>query len=677
MFVSQPISKISGIGKASVEKLNKLGIFTIGDLIDYWPRKYNDFSSIQLISSISPGIVSLRVRFRGTTSIRNRRAIHITKSTAYDESGAVGVIWFNQPYRKESLIAEQEYFLSGKLSVDKGYVNIVNPLVERVSDFPTNTARILPKYKETKGLNSTQIRKYLRQIANDIEKFNEFLPDWVINSVKIISASEARFKIHFPERISDISLAKKRLAFEEIFPLILASKISKSDNLRQKSVRIKFEPEVTKQIVKKLPFKLTLDQQKAIWEILSDMHQSKPMNRMVEGDVGSGKTVVAAISAINAISRGFQVIMIAPTEILARQHYNTISRLFSNSQNLVNIQLLTSSTDKKTKDFIKHATKAGEIDLIIGTHALLEDNFQPKNPGLVIVDEQHRFGVRQRQKLISKAGYTPHLLSLTATPIPRSLALIAYGEMDVSIIKQKPADRKTTATSIVSIDARPRLYNSLKSKLKTGQQMYVIAPSIESDLLDQKQSVTKIYKELSEKFFKDFKIGLMHGKLPPREKQKIMQQFLEGEFSILVSTTVVEVGVDIPNSNIIVIEDADVFGLAQIHQLRGRVGRGKDQGYCYLVTSTSGNVSTRLRALESSNDGFKLAELDLEIRGPGEIYGTSQHGLLDLRLVKLSDTDLIKQASDIADEFIRKDNLVKYSKLNDQINKLREITHLN
>lgn len=678
MTILDPVVSISGVGEETAKKLRKLKIDTVGDLVNYWPRRYEDYSRISPVSSIVPGKVTLKVKFRGLKARYARRGFHVTEASAYDETGAVRVTWFNQPYRKDSMKFTEEYFLSGELELNNGFMGILNPSIERVSDFPANTARILPKYRETKGLTSGQIRRYLTAVHTIFDKLPESLPDWIVQEHDLLSYGVAREIIHFPRSIDDLSDAKRRLAFEEAFGLTLASQLTRAELQKEESVRISFSADATKQLVAALPFNLTGDQKRATWEILQDMTRPHPMNRLVEGDVGSGKTVVAAIAAANVISANHQVLLIAPTEILARQHFATMKKILAGILPPEKIQLLVGGQKANEKKQVKASAGEGTSSIVIGTHALLEDNVNLKSLGLVIIDEQHRFGVRQRQKLLAKAGHTPHLLSLTATPIPRSLALTVYGEMDVSIISEKPQGRLPIETKLATIDSRERLYESLRVHLDKGQQMYVIAPLIEESETIKHKNVTALHKELASKYLKGYKVGLLHGKLSAKEKDDVMQEFSVGNYDVLVSTTVIEVGVDVANATVIVIEGADSFGLAQLHQLRGRVGRSSLQSYCYLVPSASGTPSKRLRAMTASNDGFKLADLDLELRGPGQIYGTMQHGALDLRMVRLSDTKLLKSARDAAKEFIsRKESLLKYEQLLQQIKKYQDLTYLN
>jgi ATP-dependent DNA helicase RecG len=423
---------------------------------------------------------------------------------------------------------------------------------------------------------------------------------------------------------------------------------------------------------------LTDDQRRAIWQIYLDLQREQPMNRLVEGDVGSGKTVVAAMAAVMAIAQGYQVAFMAPTELLARQHADTLWKLLQPLGWEDSLQLLVGSFTAAQKKSAHKAIAEGKARFIVGTHALIQEGVDMHQLALVIIDEQHRFGVEQRKALMAKAGHMPHVLSLTATPIPRSLALTLFGELDITVLAEKPAGRLPIITQIVSPNSRAQLYEAINAQLEHGHQMYVVCPLItESEVLDA-NSAEEVYKRFKTKDFKNRRIGLLHGKLKPAEKQSVMEQFLAKELDILVATTVIEVGVDVPNSNIMLIESAERFGLAQLHQLRGRVGRGTAQAYCYLMLSDSQPPSRRLRAMESSNDGFRLAELDLELRGPGAIYGTYQHGLLDLRVAKLTDVQLIANARKTAQGLLdTHQDLLKYKQLMKHVNRLRAVTNLN
>lgn len=677
MNESTPITDLKGVGQAAAKKFAILGIATAGDLINNYPRRYEDYSVIMPISQIRPGPVSLKVTIKSSAGRYVRRGMHITEAVASDDSGSVRLVWFNQPYRAAGLKSDATYFISGLYEFKSGRLSIMNPSVELASEFPVNTARIVPIYRETKGFTSRQIRSAVAQIKQLIANLPENLPDSIIKSHHFISHAQALSSLHFPSASPDIDKARKRLGFEEVFALSLAGQLNKKVAKQGKSLKIMFEEQLARNFVAKLPFKLTADQKIVTWQIYKDMQSDQPMNRLVEGDVGSGKTVVAAMAAIMAIKQNLQVAFMAPTEILARQHADTIFKLLGPLGLSNKVGLLIGGLSAAQKKRAQADIASGKLLFLIGTQALIQDKVLTKDLGLIIVDEQHRFGVEQRKALQKKANHMPHVLHLTATPIPRSLALTLYGELDISIIKHKPAGRQPVKTQICSPNSKKQLYTKIEQELSNGRQMFVVCPLISDSIAFNATSIEKAYDEIT-KSFKDLKVGLLHGKMKSDEKATIMQQFINKQINILVSTTVIEVGVDVPNASIMLIESAERFGLAQIHQLRGRVGRGSQAGYCYLMLDDSHAPSRRLRALESSNDGFKLAELDLQLRGPGALYGQMQHGQLDLRIANLTDVELIKSARDAAADFIKSnEDLLNYKQLSAQVDKLRAVTNIN
>lgn len=679
MKLESPLTDIKGVGEALGKKYALLGIHSVADLIDYYPRRYDDYSQVLPIAHIKPGIVSIKASIKQIKGRYVRRGMHITEAIASDESGSVRLIWFNQPYRAAAIKPKAEYYISGQFELSNQHLSIMNPSMELVSDFPINTARIVPIYREIKGLKSIEIRRMLRSVSTLIKALPETLPPWLIYEQKLLNRPEAVMAIHFPKSSDHLAEARRRLGFEEVFRLSLASLLNKNELAREKAIKIPFKQQLARDFVSHLPFKLTDAQRKATWRIYQDLEKSQPMNMLLEGDVGSGKTVVATMAALMAMEQGFQVALMAPTELLARQHADTIQHLLEPLGYADQVGLLVGSLKPTQKSEAHKRIKSGEVRMIIGTHALIAEKVDMYNLGLVIIDEQHRFGVEQRKKLQAKAGHALHVLNMTATPIPRSLALTLYGELDISVIDTKPAGRPPITTKIVSPNSREQLYGKINEQLGDGRQMFVVCPLItESTLSKASKSVEKVYAELSKGPFKHRRLGLLHGQMKSDEKNKVMNEFVTHKLDVVVTTTVIEVGVDVPNATFMLIEDAERFGLAQIHQLRGRVGRSQHQGYCYLMTSDSKAPSRRLRAVESSSDGFDLAELDLELRGPGAIYGAAQHGQLDLRIAKLSDVKLIVAARQAAQEFIdRGENLLKYRQLNDNVQKLRAVTNLN
>ena len=678
MTLNSPLTEVKGVGEQLVKKFATLGVNSVRDLMYYYPRRYDDFSNVQPIGKIKPGVVTIKAVIKQAKGRYARRGLHVTEAVASDDTGSVRIVWFNQPYRAGALKNDQEYYISGEFALKAQRLSIMNPSAELVSSFPVNTARIVPIYRETKGFKSAQIRKAVAQVLPILKNASETLPHCIIDHYKLIDHAVAVKTMLFPDSPKALVDARKRLGFEEVFGLTLAALLNKYELLHEEAIRIPFDEKLAKDFVSHLPFTLTDAQRRTVWQIYQDMEKTQPMNRLVEGDVGSGKTVVAAMAAVMAMKQGFQIALMAPTELLARQHAETIHTLLKPLGMANEVSLLVGGLKPAQKKAAHARIKSGDVKFMIGTHALIQDKVDMHKLGLVIVDEQHRFGVEQRKALQAKAGHALHVLNMTATPIPRSLALTLYGELDISVIDVKPAGRKLIKTKIVSPNSRKQLYEKIETELEAGRQMFVVCPLVsESDMLPAK-SAEQTYEELRKGPFKHRRIGLLHGKMKPEDKDTVMQQFANHKLDILVATTVIEVGVNVPNATVMLIENAERFGLAQIHQLRGRVGRSEHQGYAFLMMGDSSEPSRRLRALESSSDGFALAELDLEIRGPGAIYGTMQHGQLDLRIAKLTDVKLIAAARRSAQEFIdREENLVQYKELHSRINKLRAVTNLN
>ena len=678
MELTSPLTDVKGVGSEQAKKFAVLGVRTAGELIEYFPRRYDDYSNIQPINRIKPGVVTIKGVIKQAKGRYVRRGMHLTEAVASDDTGSVRLIWFNQPYRAAALRADTEYYISGEFQLSHQRLSIMNPSAELASSFPINTARIVPVYRETKGLKSSQIRKAIREAMPLIHGLKETLPEWIIAEHKLMSKAEAVAEMHFPSSAEALEAAKRRLGFEEVFGLTLAALLNKQEIAGEHAVGVPFDEKLAKDFVSYLPFTLTDAQRKAVWQIYKDMQRDHPMNRLVEGDVGSGKTVVAAMAALMAMKQGFQVALMAPTELLARQHAETILDLLRPVGMDAAVSLLIGGLKPAQKKAAQAKVKSGDIQFIIGTHALIQEKVDMHKLGLIIVDEQHRFGVDERKKLQAKAGHAVHMLNMTATPIPRSLALTLFGEMDISVIDTKPAGRKPILTKICSPNSRKQLYEEIDKELEAGRQMFVVTPLIADSEMLPVRSAEEVYEDLKKRVFKHRTVGLLHGKMKPEEKDLIMQQFVRHELDILVSTTVIEVGVNVPNATIMLIENAERFGLAQIHQLRGRVGRSDHQGYAYLMLGDSKAPSARLKALERSSDGFELAELDLEIRGPGAIYGTLQHGQLDLRIAKLTDVKLIASARKTAQEFIDKEELlVEYKELHKRVESLRAVTNLN
>ncbi|MBA3757779.1 ATP-dependent DNA helicase RecG [Candidatus Saccharibacteria bacterium] len=678
MTFNSGVIELSGVGKELTKKLAVLSIITVGDLIENYPRRYEDYSLITKIDKLRPGAVTLEANIIQASGRYVRRGMHITEAIASDETGSVRLVWFNQPYRAGAIKPDQQYFIAGEFGLRRGRFSILNPSVELVSDFPVNTARIIPVYRETKGIKSAYLRRLVREALNLAKDLDEHLPGWLIKGQKLIDYRKAVMEMHFPSSSEALETAKRRLAFEEVFELTLAALLNKYEFTKEAALAIPFNEKLAKDFVGELPFKLTDAQRKTVWQVYQDMSRTMPMNRLVEGDVGSGKTVVAAMAAVMAMEQKFQVALMAPTEILARQHTETLQTLLGNVGYGDKVGLLIGGLSASQKKIAHQRIANGDTGLMIGTHALIAEKVGMHRLGLIVIDEQHRFGVQQRKKLQAKAGHMPHVLHMTATPIPRSLALTLYGELDISIIDELPPGRQEIKTKICSPNSRKQLYALIDKELEAGRQMFVVTPLINDTEASGGVSVEEVYKQLSEHEFKHRRIGQLHGRMSSAEKDVVMKKYLEREFDILVCTTVIEVGVDVPNATIMLIEGAEKFGLAQLHQLRGRVGRGNRQSFAFLMLSDSKAPSVRLQALENTTNGFKLAELDLRLRGPGAIYGNFQHGALDLRVASLSDTKLIAAAREAAQNFIDKnEDIEKYSHLHRRVSKLRAVTNLN
>ena len=677
MNLDTPLANIKGVGAKTAESFSKAGLFNVQDLINFFPRSYEDYSQVTPIGNIKPGKVTLRATIEHLNTRRVRRGMHITEATLSDETGKVAAVWFNQPYRADQLRKEKgQWLISGVFGLNGHKYQITNPSVEKSDGKHVNAGRIVPIYRSVLGLKSHVVRKVLTELRPAIVMLDEILPTDIVKKQDLISRGDALTYLHFPESEQQLEQARKRLGFEELFSLVLAGQLNKAENTQLTGWKIPFDQSHAQDFVANLPFKLTDAQRAAIWQIAQDFENEHPMNRLLQGDVGSGKTVVAGMSASLAASKGFQTAFMAPTEILATQHAETLTKLLKPFS--ISVGLLVGAVKPVAKKQLYERIAEGDVQVVVGTHALIQDRVKFQKLGFVVIDEQHRFGVAQRQKLLEKSAHLPHLLSMTATPIPRSLALTVYGELDVSILGEMPRGRRPIQTQIVSPNSRETMYKKVDTEIKAGRQVYVVCPLIDDNPESEKRSVEAEYNKLQKTIFSHYKIGLLHGQLANDEKQAVMEKFASGKIDILVSTTVIEVGVDVPNSTIMIIENADQFGLAQAHQLRGRVGRGSHQSYCFLVSSDSLRPTRRLRELEKSNDGFYLSEVDLLLRGPGEIYGHAQHGQLNLQVASLADTKAIANVQKAVTEFMQSgDDLLQYTQLYEQVKKYQRVTSLN
>lgn len=677
------LSDLPKVGKTTANKLKKIGLISVNDLIWHLPYRYEDFSSIKPIAELKVNeTATIKGKVEIITSRRARhRRMHLTECLITDESGSIKIIWFNQPYLNKYLNRGDEIYISGKVDDDYHTLQFTSPLWEKTEQH-VHTGRIIPIYPSTQGISQKQLRYLIKIITPLLKNYEDYLPNTTTNNYNLPPLSQALEKIHWPKNKNEFLLATKRLQFDELFFISLSQAKNSYELKKQIAPTIPFNQEKTKSLVGSLPFTLTVDQKKAAWEILKNIEQPIPMNRLLQGDVGSGKTVVAAIACLNCALNNLQSIILAPTEILAQQHYQTFTNTLKKFK--INLCLYTRSQQQinqqpTKKSVIKKKLASNEANIIIGTHALLQEKINYANIGLIIVDEQHRFGVEQRKKLKDKTkDLLPHFLSMTATPIPRTLALTIYGDLDISIIREKPVGRKKIITKIVAEQNRTRAYQFIANKIQAGGQAFVICPLIEeSDKLGVK-AATQEYEKLTTKIFPHLKIGLLHGKMKASSKEKTMKDFKEKKLDILVSTSVVEVGVDVPNANLMIIEGADRFGLAQLHQFRGRVGRSDIQSYCLLFTDNqSKKTLSRLQAMVLYDDGIKLAEYDLKNRGSGEMYGTRQSGFINLKIADLTDIETIKKTKRAAVDIIgQSPNLDLFPLLKKEFSSKTQAIHL-
>ena len=660
--LDKDVKYIKGVGPSRVLLLNKLGIFTLKDLITYYPRTYEDRSKPKvicecedgqevLIEAVACGKIS-NVRISGRT---------MQKLVVRDETASVNITWFNQPYLRNVFVIGNKYKFFGKINKKNGKFTMTSPIFEGIEKVQ-NTGRIVPIYPLTFNLSQNNLRKIMESaIEITYGNLEETLPEYLIKEYKLEDINNAIKHIHFPDELKDFNIARNRLVFEELLSVQLAL-LELKNNYVNEEIGIQFSKDAKmSDVINSLPFKLTKAQLRVLEEIDNNMESKKPMNRLLQGDVGSGKTVVAMCTAYKAVKTGYQVAIMAPTAILAKQHLENFNNILGKFE--IKCELLVSGITKKKKEDILKRLAEGEIDIIIGTHALIEENVKFKKLGLVVTDEQHRFGVKQRTRIAEK-GKNPDILVMTATPIPRTLALILYGDLDISIIDELPPNRKKIETFAVGKNMQTRVDLFIEKQIKEGRQAYIVCPLVEENEEMDLKSVEKLYETYSKEIFPQYRVQYIHGKMKPKEKDEIMEKFKNKEIDILISTTVIEVGVDVPNANIMVIENAERFGLAALHQLRGRVGRGEYKSYCILKFEGKGeNLRKRMQVMCETNDGFVISEKDLELRGAGDFFGTMQHGLPEFKIANLfEDVQTLKIVQGVAIKILEEDSKLKLEK---------------
>ncbi|MGC9610869.1 MAG: ATP-dependent DNA helicase RecG [Minisyncoccia bacterium] len=734
--IDEPLTQVEGIGRF-LPKLKRLGITTVENLLAHFPVRYEDFSQIYKIADLIPNqeaTIQGRIEEIDGRRAWRRRNLYIVECLISDDTGTIKAVWFNQPYIRNVLQPGRIANFSGKVSLSGEEIHLSNPTYELITNdseqITKHTARIVPVYPETKGLTSKGIRYLMKPVLDNLEKMEEYLPEEILKEHNFPEINRALQDIHFPSELREALAAKERFEFEDLLLLQLFNLKQKIALAQNEAPKIKVDVDYIKKLLGKLPFTLTLSQKKSLWEILKDTEKGVPMNRLLQGDVGSGKTIIAALAALNAAKNGYQTALMAPTEILARQHFNTLVKFFPEFDGGVAFinaaggkifygHELSSEMSKKQ---VQNEIKSGKIKITVGTHALIQKNVEFSNLGLVIIDEQHRFGVKQRAELLknneaksvsprrlrlgrrpgdSLSGDTdfakniPHFLSMSATPIPRTLSLTIFGDLDLSVVTEMPKNRKPIITKAIEPSERMDAYKFVRNEIKKGRQVFVVCPRIEPTEKNEQvfsrfewqklemKSVKEEYEKLSKKIFPDLKILMLHGKMKSAEKEKIMSAFANAsadkreKVDILITTSVVEVGVDVPNATVMLIEGAERFGLAQLYQFRGRVGRGEHQSYCLLFSDSSSQLTKqRLKSIIEAKNGFELAEKDLKIRGPGEFFGQSQTGMPDLAMKALQNPGIIKESREAAVRIIKDDPLLKkYPVLNRKISEFQKQIH--
>ncbi len=654
--MSKDIRYIKGVGEKRAELFEKKGIRTVEDLLYYFPRSHEDRSEMKEIADCAEGetvCVSVTV-FSPVSDVRVRRNLLVSTMIVSDQTGALNVVWYNNKYVKGQFFTGDEYILYGRITRNRGKKEMVNPVFEKKGS-ERFTGKIVPLYPLTEGLTQKILQSAMELALKEAGRLEEYIPAEIRDRYKIAELNYAMKNIHFPEDFESYNIARERFVFEELLILQLALSQHKDENMNQSGI-VFSDVKCVRTFTDTLPFPLTNAQKRVLNEIMRDCKSGGVMNRLVQGDVGSGKTAVAAAAIYAAVKNGHQAAMMAPTEILAAQHAETLAGFFKDTG--IKVALLNGSMKAKDKKLVYDMMLTGEADVVVGTHAIIQDKAEFNDLALVVADEQHRFGVEQRAKLAAK-GSNPHMLIMSATPIPRTLALILYGDLDISVIDELPPGRKPVKTYAVGESMRKRVFAFLGKNVNAGMQAYVVCPLIEETEKSDLQNAEELCKKL-QNAFPGFKVGLMHGRMKPKMKEEIMNEFVSGEIKILVSTTVIEVGVNVPNANMMIIENAERFGLSQLHQLRGRVGRGGEQAFCILIAHGNNEVTKkRMETMTISNDGFYISEQDLKLRGPGDFFGTRQHGLPEMKIANLfEDRDILAISQQAAKSILEEDPLL-------------------
>lgn len=653
-----PLRELKGVGEKTEKLFQKIGITTAEELLRYYPRTYDIYEEpVEIASAEEDKTVSIRATIATGIYINQIRNLQVLTTTVTDASGRLPVAWFNAPYLRGTLKKGSVFILRGKIIRKKGRPQMEHPEIFTPAAYEEIIHSMQPVYGLTKGLSNKMITKLVHQILDTRPLHGEYLPEEIRERYQLADANYAIRTVHFPKNMQELLTARKRLVFDEFLLFVLAIQLLKEKTEEAPNTFPMKPVWTTEEIIEGLPYDLT-GAQKNVWhEIERDLSGHKLMSRLVQGDVGSGKTVIAFLAMVLSAENGFQSALMVPTEVLANQHYEGFLRLME-EQNIASCHpvLLTGSTTARQKREIYQKIADGEVNVIIGTHALIQEKVEYKNLGLVITDEQHRFGVRQREALTTR-GNPPHVLVMSATPIPRTLAIILYGDLDISIIDELPAKRLPIKNCVVGTSYRPKAYSFIEKQVQMGRQAYVICPMVEESEGLEAENVTDYARRLQEILPGEIKVEILHGKMKPKEKNRIMEAFASGEIQVLVSTTVVEVGVNVPNATVMMVENAERFGLAQLHQLRGRVGRGEHQSYCIFIQGNNEeNTSKRLKILNESNDGFYIAGEDLKLRGPGDLFGIRQSGLMEFKIGDIyNDAGILKNASEAAGEILALD----------------------